>query len=651
MDVKASFELIIPFAYKGQGLLNDNFLKVTFSQTSQLEGKALLDETESPLVGIYELREGKSVGLHKNEGHKYSLVKEKIDFKMGKVRIWLFKSGIGFITVRISAGLMDEELVAELFSKLCNIKEAKSVKISYVQPTGKDTSEIKELTFKKLISNLLALMGAGFTAIDGITYTKAYGVFYGVGSGETEGNIFSFLERLRNQSRSGRGLIEYEKKDFYSPSVYKHIKWGVSERVLAMFGDLEIAKKGETALTIGNNEKYLNSGHIYSVFNNYLLLFLNLLSVDLKLKELKRVYCLDEPDDLLSEEARAEIERLLKYPVTNLSNELHINTLFDSFVYEKALGLNSKRSELSKLNEAGNDSALRRDVAEIKDKVENIDKNVSALLNSVNNMISNQREGFPALKDLKSAEFEEQCSEFIGKVAEEISKIAMKDIASVDCEAQLLKGMFGDSWELLDGYTQKSLISAKVLFANCNKESYKALDFSGIVIAATSALENELKRRFFLGYQQYLTKTVGEPSDESWPKSMLFKRCDGTFVASNRFEMGAFKYLFEFKPSQEMDKLLLDGYLKTVMGDPFKEKGVGFFTLKDRNGKSFIDRCEDVRTKYRNNAAHTSYVTKEAAADCCNIVIGPDAASAKIGEVQGLLYDLVRITEKYGGQR
>ena len=118
MDVKASFEVIIPFAYKGDGVLNDNFTKFTFPNTPQLEGKALLNEKKSPLAGIYELSKRKSVGLHGNEGHTYSLVRENIDFKMGKVRIWLFKSGIGFITVRADTSSMSEKTVTELAAKL-----------------------------------------------------------------------------------------------------------------------------------------------------------------------------------------------------------------------------------------------------------------------------------------------------------------------------------------------------------------------------------------------------------------------------------------------------------------------------------------------------------------------------------------------------
>lgn len=57
-----------------------------------------------------------------------------------------------------------------------------------------------------------------------------------------------------------------------------------------------------------------------------------------------------------------------------------------------------------------------------------------------------------------------------------------------------------------------SLISAKVFATICRKTSYQVLDYSGIIVSVTSALENEFKLCFFSGYQDYLFKTYGEPS-------------------------------------------------------------------------------------------------------------------------------------------
>ena len=100
---------------------------------------------------------------------------------------------------------------------------------------------------------------------------------------------------------------------------------------------------------------------------------------------------------------------------------------------------------------------------------------------------------------------EDQYMSFINRMADTIcTRIFRGDTKDVDIEEAVLKGMFGESWNMLHSYTRKSLISARVFLHSCRKMSYGGLDFSGVVIACTSALENELKLRFLDGFQRYL---------------------------------------------------------------------------------------------------------------------------------------------------
>lgn len=136
-------------------------------------------------------------------------------------------------------------------------------------------------------------------------------------------------------------------------------------------------------------------------------------------------------------------------------------------------------------------------------------RTIRDLVGSVAECIHEQKKQLPdshTVSKLSETQLEDIRREFINTTAKEIAGLAYKEGSSVDFEEAFLKGIFGTYWDGLDGYTRRSLVSARVLLTNCSKASYSGLDFSGVVIACTSALENELKLRFFDGYQQYLSE-------------------------------------------------------------------------------------------------------------------------------------------------
>lgn len=636
MNIKSAFEIIVPFDHNEYVDLNPHFQNVTIAKTPQLEGKALLTANTTPLLGVYELCQfsRRKIGLHGNVGHTYKLTKRETKFQIGKLKLWLFKSGIGFITIHINADALSKDKVLDLVSELCNLQQ--KTKMSYIQSIGKDSIEERIFTFKDIIIKLFSLLGEGFcTQIDGKTYKKAYCLFYGLGTASSEEEKLTFLEMLRNQNKSNRVVAEYNKHAFYRP--FKYITWGVSERVLAAFCDVEIA--GEV------NKEFLTAsgGLIQSVFTNYLLLYLNLLSANLKLNALEMKHNLFDPsaNNQWSEETRKEISVYLNSPVIKLSNEPHINTLFDEYLYDRGFGLKDKHLHLS---EGGATADVHEAIVEVKKQINRIEQQLTEWMDSVSTLVTQRKSTFVEQTDSTPEILEKLRSDFINSVAYEIAEIACRDTASVDYEESQLKGMFGDGWLLLDEYTRRSLISAKVFASNCRKTSYKTLDYSGIIVSATSALENELKLRFFSGYQNYLYKAVGKPSSETWPQSMLFTKRSGQVVKNTEFTMGSLPYIFG---CAELERECLNTYLQTIMGEQYKDKGISYFYLKNSSGKSFIDRCEDVRNNYRNAAAHTSPVSMEKAEACCIDVIGQQEVTNQIGKVQGLLFDLVRITENY----
>lgn len=654
------FEIMIPFNYNGCGDCNTCLQKVSFTRTPQLDGKPILDEKISPLDSVYELCQAarRMIGLHGNEGHKYTLVKGGTEFQIGKLKLCLFKSGIGFVTVHVNAAEMSKDEVLDLISDLCNIQQ--KTKISFTQSTGRDSFETRVFSLKDVIAKLFELIGEEcYVQNEGITYKKAYCLFYGTGSASTDDEICNFLEMLRNQNKSNRIVAEYNSTAILRH--FKYITWAVSERVLGAFCDLGVAGK--------ENEKFLTApgGLIQSVFTNYLLLYLNVLSSKLKLDTLERKYNLFEPlaNNQWTDETCEEISMYLNTPIVELSNEPHINRLFDDYLYDKALGLKDKHTSLCDGCNAADLRSVKKDVEEVKGAVVRIEQQLADIKSSISNLVSQRKAEYSSQWDCAPEILEQQRSEFVNRVAEDIAKIAYNSSSTVNAEENKLKNIFGEYWDRLDAFTRKALVSARVFLANSDSIALGGLDYSGVCISACSALEQELKLRFFIGYKEYL-KGKFRNDYSKWPSSMRYTRKNGSLTENTTFTIGNMPAIFGSKQRNEdtgkrfdnknmsvtlEEKALLNEYLKTIMNN--KGMDIQAFFKMDSIGLSFLDRCEDVRCLYRNTAAHTESLSIETATECCRDVIGVSgcAASKTVGQVQGLIYDLVRLTGYYNPGR
>jgi len=275
-------------------------------------------------------------------------------------------------------------------------------------------------------------------------------------------------------------------------------------------------------------------------------------------------------------------------------------------------------------------------------------KEIFNLLHTIQDYVSKQKK---ALININTDD--EAYNDFFDSVAARMNEaLYHKGNASVEFEEAQLKGLFGEYWELLDEYTRKSLVSARVFLANSNSMAYSGLDYSGVCISTCSALEQELKLRFFTGYKAYLKERFKKDYSK-WPKSMLYQER----TENNSFTIGNLPYIFGGKKRDEQtgrrhqlniseeERNLLKDYIDTISRN--SSGGINDFLNADASGLSFIDRCEDVRCMYRNTAAHTESLSLKTATDCWRDVIGisRNDAAMKVGQVQGLIYDLVRMTK------
>ena len=237
-------------------------------------------------------------------------------------------------------------------------------------------------------------------------------------------------------------------------------------------------------------------------------------------------------------------------------------------------------------------------------------------------------------------------------------------------ETEYLISIFGRSWDRLEKESRTSLISASVLWKLC-ADIKGDFDYSGICISATSALESELKKYFFVGFQKYLENTYGVPSEykweetfNNWPEILLstskkrykrewnnykYQSGDRPHIRKEKdtyFTLGKMPFIFGVRKdedvSEEQRELLinrLNEYLSTFIIIPSDKTAIDVF-IGGEEENSFIDKCERIRIEYRNKAAHDDILSEEQAKGCYHEVIGKIESYKYTSDVTGLLLQL-----------
>lgn len=228
-------------------------------------------------------------------------------------------------------------------------------------------------------------------------------------------------------------------------------------------------------------------------------------------------------------------------------------------------------------------------------------------------------------------------------------------------EEKHLRNVFGNTWSRLLPSTQSSLISASVLWNLCANISVAGFDYSGIIIAATSALESELKRVFYTDFQTYMLSKYGNPQTQSaertyafWPERLLSKTKAEYDLEMNRdtaslpqladsFTMGTLPYMFYDKNASQKSILQnrMKEYLQTIVVEEYNGAPLKAFNDYSDNN-NFVKQCESIRTLYRNPAGHVDVLSRESAEECYTRVVGVGKVDAFrfAHEVQGLIMTL-----------
>lgn len=265
-------------------------------------------------------------------------------------------------------------------------------------------------------------------------------------------------------------------------------------------------------------------------------------------------------------------------------------------------------------------------------------------------------------KTLANLEALEEQELYISQTIQQTSELLYQDLCrqsapNVSQARNRLQDQFGPCWDKLLPQSQNALVSASVLLQSCASIDDAHFDYSGICITATSALESELCKYFFTKLNRYLEKKYADKINpyQYWPDALLCRIHD-TICPQKRFSIGLLPYLFAFNhklvhnvkhlPPQEEKQLLqnvMQEYLSTILRVPDGINPCALFCESRGTTESFVARCETIREKYRNPAAHRGSITKKDA-DCCYCeIVGRAEATSDQETIEGLLMELLSL--------
>lgn len=270
-------------------------------------------------------------------------------------------------------------------------------------------------------------------------------------------------------------------------------------------------------------------------------------------------------------------------------------------------------------------------LAQIKESVADIGQKLDSVSQKLNEL-SIKITSYQSLveKQLEYASTEQERDHIIRGFAEEcIEKIKSetKDLLGqsfYNHEREKLIESFGESaWNKMDSSSQTFLITSKVTF-----EKYigmaNIVDFSGVCLLVTSALETELTKRFCTNFIAFL-ETKYQKDYSKFPPALLNRYSGNNPKPTNAkyFEIGSILCLFDptlpDRKYTEMQQLitqheLLDYAKKKLMTEIPENNILPTF-------KKYAVTINEIRLKYRNKAAHTDALTQTDAKSCFDLVI------------------------------
>ena len=226
--------------------------------------------------------------------------------------------------------------------------------------------------------------------------------------------------------------------------------------------------------------------------------------------------------------------------------------------------------------------------------------------------------------ELSEEEYEKIISKFSDKCVKKIRSSIEKDVlGSHDCEEmkEELIGTLGESaWKKLNRQSKRFLITSKITFNNlCDLEDI--IDYSGVCLLVTKALEVELTKRFYKWFYKYLEDN-NVPLNE-YHTSLVEKDDNGDLqiLPDYKWTLGGIPYILCHKkhPNPEIHEKNVSILIKYSKDKLFTDSHSDEEIKKTL--RKYGKEIKNITYRYRNPSAHTDELQCRQAKKCLDYVI------------------------------
>lgn len=215
---------------------------------------------------------------------------------------------------------------------------------------------------------------------------------------------------------------------------------------------------------------------------------------------------------------------------------------------------------------------------------------------------------------------ESYIKEFIDTVSNRIvSRINNRTDSDYSDEERTLELTFKSSWGKLSDKSKSFLTTARVMFKNLDK-SHGEVDYSGVCILLSKAVEVELNRRLYHDFKSYLQEIYGDNFDQ-WHTNMVEDGRDGTKpLRESRFTLGTIPYLLGLIKNKNLDEYQLNHNKELLISFGRRKLTVPDDEIES-SFKTIAKMVQRITENYRNPAAHTNILSKYTAQECFDEII------------------------------
>ena len=211
----------------------------------------------------------------------------------------------------------------------------------------------------------------------------------------------------------------------------------------------------------------------------------------------------------------------------------------------------------------------------------------------------------------------------VDKIVSEIDK-KYSDKARAEEKSKLKISLEG-AWDKLSNESKNYLVSAKVTYSYYS--NINSLDYSGVCLLVTKALELEMSRRFYSDYVSFLKGGY----EDSWKNHLddfpttLIKEVGGSrkLKSVKDFTLGSVPYVLCSYQDPRADESHQQNNVNQLVR--FVRSGLMDSALQEQEImdklRYYGETIDEITKKYRNKAAHTNELKRVDADECFELVI------------------------------